>query len=357
MPNLTSYDRGRIRIPIIFLNFRVTNQSGSRGKGYAHQIRAAPTKRTNMKQHSSPRLIHSLIVFTAALALPAGAASSFTGLFAFGDSLTDSGNLYAATSGAQPASPPYFPGRFSNGPTWVETFATDHLGLPAISTSLTGGNNHAWGGAWTAGGGDVPTLVQQVGGFITGGGSFGPNDLVTVWAGANDFFFGPANPTISVTNISSAIDMIAAAGGQHILLLNLPDLGVTPAAQAQGASAMAGLTFLSQTFNSLLAGTAADRRSALGIEIFEVDVFGINHDLIDNPGDYGLTNTTDSALLTGNTASASSYAYWDTVHPTDTVHRIFAQAAADAVPEPSSSILFATSSLILTFRRNRRIAA
>ena len=49
----------------------------------------------------------------------------FKGLFIFGDSLSDTANLDAITDGFLPAtSPPYFQGRFSNGPLWVQTLAS-----------------------------------------------------------------------------------------------------------------------------------------------------------------------------------------------------------------------------------------
>ena len=56
-------------------------------------------------------------------------AQQFSGLFVFGDSLSDSGRLFALTGGAIPLSPSNFNGRFSNGPVWVESFAPA-LGLP-----------------------------------------------------------------------------------------------------------------------------------------------------------------------------------------------------------------------------------
>ncbi|MHC4946335.1 MAG: hypothetical protein ACYTG7_25250, partial [Planctomycetota bacterium] len=46
----------------------------------------------------------------------------FTGLWSFGDSLTDTGNTFALTGGSFPLSPPYFDGRFSDGPVWIESF-------------------------------------------------------------------------------------------------------------------------------------------------------------------------------------------------------------------------------------------
>ena len=45
-------------------------------------------------------------------------AQSYDRLVVFGDSLSANGNLYAISG--QPTSPPYFPGRFSNGPVFPE---------------------------------------------------------------------------------------------------------------------------------------------------------------------------------------------------------------------------------------------
>lgn len=47
------------------------------------------------------------------------AAAAYTSIFAFGDSLSDAGNLFAESGGIAPV-PPYVGGHFSNGPTWVE---------------------------------------------------------------------------------------------------------------------------------------------------------------------------------------------------------------------------------------------
>ena len=142
----------------------------------------------NTKQRPAGLLpCHARVALLAAAwggaALLGDAAPLFTAFHSFGDSLTDSGHVYAATGGAQP----YPTGRFSNGPTWAEQFPSDHLGLSSHGPSLVGGNNHAWGGAWTGDGGAVPTVLEQVAALIIGGQAFLPTDLVSLWAGANDF--------------------------------------------------------------------------------------------------------------------------------------------------------------------------
>ena len=59
-----------------------------------------------------------------ALAAPAGAATvDYTSFHVLGDSLSDVGNVYRLSFGRIPESPPYWRGRFSNGPVWADRVA------------------------------------------------------------------------------------------------------------------------------------------------------------------------------------------------------------------------------------------
>lgn len=296
-----------------------------------------------------------MIALSLTLSVTSHATILFTSVHAFGDSLTDGGNLSAFSGGFLPINPLGAPGRFGNGPTWAEKLATDHLDLPPITPSLAGGTNHAWGGAWTDGGGLVPTVVGQINQFTAAGGSFGPTDLVTIWAGANDFFFGPTDPTVSAGNIGTAVSLVGSAGAEHVLVLNLPDLGKTPDIQATDPATIAGMSALSSGFNAALAGELATLRDTLDLNIYELDVFALNEELLANPADFGFTNVTDPAALTGNAANADRFVFWDGVHPTDPVHDFFAANAALAVgvPEPSSSLLVLSSGLLILGGRRR----
>lgn len=74
---------------------------------------------------------------------------NFSKIYVFGNSLSDPGNIYNATSFVQwfdglfgleipvlPPSPPYFEGRYSNGPIWIDYLAED-LGITVTpSTDL-----------------------------------------------------------------------------------------------------------------------------------------------------------------------------------------------------------------------------
>ena len=77
------------------------------------------------------------------------AAAAYTSIFAFGDSLSDAGNLFSESEGTIPLAP-YVDGHFSNGPTWVEDLS-QMLGLGPMKPFLTSndGTNYAFGGAQT----------------------------------------------------------------------------------------------------------------------------------------------------------------------------------------------------------------
>jgi phospholipase/lecithinase/hemolysin len=280
-------------------------------------------------------------------------ATQFTAIHTFGDSLTDVGNTSAATGGLIPG-PTYYNGRVSNGPVWVEGLA-ERLGLPAPAPSLSGGTGHAWAGASTGGaGGLVPTVQQQALSYVGSGGSFAPTELVVLWGGANDFFQGQTDPLVPVGNLTSTIGTLAAGGAQHILLMNLPDLGATPEMYETGDPlAMAGFTQLSLAFNMALAAAVPTLEAELGIEITLLDVFAISADLRTNAAAYGFTNTTHGALTSGNPELADEYLYWDGVHPTARVHDIFAEYAFTAIPEPSTSAMFCLFACGLMVRRSR----
>ena len=86
-------------------------------------------------------IVHTVCAVVASLWLGgAGAASlaPISQVISFGDSLSDTGNLFELTSGAIPPEPLYFDGRTTNGPVWVELLSID-LGVTL--------NNYAYSGA------------------------------------------------------------------------------------------------------------------------------------------------------------------------------------------------------------------
>ncbi|MGE3818585.1 MAG: SGNH/GDSL hydrolase family protein [Isosphaeraceae bacterium] len=276
---------------------------------------------------------------------PAAALAGFSQIVVFGDSTIDTGNVFAASG--SPAAP-YFNGRYSNGPVWVEVLA-GRLGLAAPAPSLAGGSNHAWGGAQTGTGTSTmgtPNLGTQVAGFLASQ-SLTATQLVVINAGGNDFLLGgETNPLVPVGNIANAITALAASGGRSFLVSNLPQLGRIPATAGLPLAQRDALDTLSLTFNNLLAGRVAQLKVSLGVDVALLDFEGLIQSVRANPATFGFTNTTNSALANG-VVSGQGYLWWDTVHVTAAGHQIIGNQAYTLVPEPSSWALLATAGVIL----------
>jgi phospholipase/lecithinase/hemolysin len=75
-------------------------------------------------------------ILFAAMAAPAARAGSIDGVYAFGDSLSDVGNVYLGTGGTVPATP-YVNGQFTNGNVWIQDLASD-IGLPPVGAEFGG---------------------------------------------------------------------------------------------------------------------------------------------------------------------------------------------------------------------------
>jgi phospholipase/lecithinase/hemolysin len=273
-----------------------------------------------------------------------GRADPITQVVVFGDSLSDTGNVSAATGGAVPPAP-YAGGRFSNGPNWVEQFAT-RLGVPAPTPSLQGGTDYAFGYAQTGTGTtatpvpgfSVPNLSTQVGAFLAGN-TPKAGQLFVLWAGANDFFNGQANPAVPAANVAAAAQTLIQAGGRNFLALNLPALGNTPFGATLPPAQQQGINAVIAAFNSDLAGDLGQlQASNPGVALHTLDTAGLLQQIEAGPAAYGLTNVTDAALFTGH-AGDPGYLFWDSVHPTTQGHALIAAAAIQAVPEPATLTL------------------
>jgi phospholipase/lecithinase/hemolysin len=270
----------------------------------------------------------------------AACASPFDGLIVFGDSLSDVGNISQATSGVFPG-PYYYNGRFSNGPVYAETLTTG-LGLAALSPSTAGGNDFAYGGAQTSGTGGldgafIKDLDEQVDEFVSTRAA-DPKSLFEVFSGANDLINGQTSVNAPVATITAQIGRLVTAGATQFFVPNLPLLGDTPRFNGNVATQLQYNTLTTQ-FNTALSAALDNLQSEnSALTFFRFDVAGLFQDLRSNPSAYGFTNVTNSAApgLTSGTLlynknkivpNPNQYVFWDDLHPTTSVHAIFAQRA------------------------------
>ncbi|MBN3924370.1 SGNH/GDSL hydrolase family protein [Nostoc sp. NMS4] len=289
-------------------------------------------------------------------------AVSFDRLYVFGDSLSDTGNIYNATGKTYPQSPPYFKGRFSDGPLWVD-YLGNKLGLkPTLLTDVdfttipptpipTQGINFAFGGASSGLGNAVvpnpnlPGVLKQVLGFAgtlqANNQTADPNALYTLWGGANDFFFlNPKDSTTPISNISLALNTLVGVGAKNILVFNLPDLGKLPASKINDRNP-ATLSKSTSEFNLGLAQTVSALKKNPNLNIFSVDTFS----LFNQASTLGFTNVTESCLSRLDICKPgdNKFLIWDGFHPTTAAHKVIADVALAAiesksVPEPAINL-------------------
>ena len=327
------------------------------------------------------------------------AVPTFSKIYAFGESLSDPGNIFNATTSVQssqeisgldipviPASPPYFEGRFSNGPIWVDNLAEDlgltitpYTELPVfspelplassvtlISSSLEGSPflngatttssvNFAFGGAQTGenGAGEfgdvIPGVLTQVEWFVNDHQQAqqlaDPDALYIVWAGPNDYQTVPdAEPEEVVDNLETSIESLFNLGARNFLIPNIPDLGKTPIAQtANRPVSPAQLTDWTEQHNSLLEETLDELSGTLdGINLMPLDVDDLFNDILANPEEFGLTNISEPCLdpMTLSSCSFSDeYLFWDLLHPTASAHEILGEFALGTLATQSDPVV------------------
>lgn len=336
------------------------------------------------------RNLKYLIIFlltTTFFFIQSSYATTIDKIIAFGDSLTDNGNLYALTKKANQTSPlipiipnePYYNGRFSNGPVWVEEVAKN-LNVPLI--------DYAYGGSWAESFRDsyqvIPfDLNSQVNFYLL---STAPDfdidkHLFVIWAGANDYSQGRTDMEYATTNtvasIKNQIDLLLFDGARNIVIFNIPDLSITPAVAARGPDVGAMISTISQLHNSKMAAMVEkEKQENPDVKIIMVDVTKIYRDILDHPDKYLLKNVKDAcyggnyflqanmsgrdmqaitnshinilkntslktAYLTSQAASRGAkpcanpdeYLFWDHMHPTQVAHKILATLLTSVLAE------------------------
>jgi len=308
----------------------------------------------------------------------AAAQNDTNGLVVFGDSLSDTGNKYAVTGFANTppysellgfflvADGPYTRGglHHSNGATWIEQFALSR-GLegyvrPALRSQGTA-RNYAYGGARAR---LEPVIIPnanqqlptQVTNFLADVNNAAPSDaLYMIFIGANDIFdavfalssdpTGVTSATVlnnAIMSVANEVGRLSYAGARHFVVLNAPDLGLTPAVAIADAlfsssnpyinpgDVIAAATQFSILYN---AGVNAALGSVPGVQI--IDIFTEFHNLVANPQNYGLTNSTNACVTPDQPPfvcnKPDEFVFWDGVHPTKVAHGIIADIVSDAI--------------------------
>ena len=271
-------------------------------------------------------------------------------VLAFGDSLSDMGNAKNSILNV-PDVPPYWQGRFSNGQVWIEYVSEAYGHTTTIGSGAAAGDNRAFGGSQT-GAGYSYLLLPNVGTQITNyfanvQTSIPSNEIVSLWAGGNDFLYGTANADTVAGNMESHIRQLTNGGATEFMIPNLPPLEKTPEILSRTQSQQSAIGQEVVRYNQILSGLTMNLSTELGITIHTIDAWSIFNKILQNKEALGLTNTQDAACSGGITllplpicssgdtvaSNVDEYLFFDKAHPTRVMHRFIARFAVESLGE------------------------
>ncbi len=326
-----------------------------------------------MKRHIPVALIPLLMLVSAvAQAGP---------IYFFGDSLTDSGSPVVPLG---TTSPPYTGSEFSNGDVWAKTVAA------ARGQSVVwGGNNFAVAGAVSAdlhtptSAGQLGITMSQTDHFLATHGVADPLGLYSIWMGGNDFLGyladpAPPPPDIFIGgilgNIQLGIEALEGAGAKKFLLIDMPDVSVSPGVPDP---AKASVRALVEAYNdALFTELVPFLEGTLGIDVWTFSVF----DLLADNASMWLDMTFTPGVDPGESAmplcvfadfypldpgydcfedpagDTSAFLTVDGIHPTKEVHAMIGGAVVDHIPEPATLTLVTLGLAGLGVRARRKAA-
>lgn len=258
----------------------------------------------------------------------------------FGDSLSDQGNIAEFTEYIP--SPPYWNGRITNGPVWVEWTGAS-FGIEMERGVGTGnGTNRAWGGA-AAGDGFYQGIIMNAGPQIDDylrNHDVSSEDLFMIWIGGNNFLRGDPNTQSVVDMIVDHIETLDAAGVTHITISGLPTMDVTPYYIGLSQAEITEAKEKSELYNSQLKRSVVLANARLNATIQFIDVTSMFSEVTTNAEYFHITEIPEALcefegeMCVGSedkVPESEGHLFFDSVHPTEHTHKILGKAVYEVI--------------------------
>ena len=258
----------------------------------------------------------------------------FEKIVIFGDSLSDNGNVLALTNYTYPFSP-YWNGRFSNGPNWVDQLDIDGVSVTNYAHGSATSDSNLVQGYTKWGTIPVPGLLQQVEIYLNSTDDDNidfTRTLYIIWGGNNDFLGDPRlSPCMIVESVFKTVQALLDVGAENILIFNQVPVQYFPVTQPfEVPELFTILTNEGNKYISLFRNATLFDNSQASIEIF--DVHSLILDII-TQNSTNLTNVADNCWEYANQTFVSQlcsnpndYLFVDTLHFTNRAHGIVADA-------------------------------
>ncbi|NAW60038.1 MULTISPECIES: SGNH/GDSL hydrolase family protein [unclassified Vibrio] len=265
-----------------------------------------------------------------------GSANAINKVVAFGDSLSDTGNLFNASQWVFPNRNSWFLGHFSNGLVWTE-YLSNSLNLPLYNWAVGGAAGSNQYVALTGVTEQVTSYLE----YMQLAQNYNPaNTLFTLEFGLNDFMnYNRSVPDVKA-DYSSAMQRLVASGAKNVLLMTLPDATRAPQFKYSSQEEIEKVRAKILEFNEFIK-EEAQRYQDQGINLVLFDTHSLFQQITTKPEEHGFANAKD-ACLDINRSSAQDYLYshsftdecayhgsdkyvfWGVTHPTTATHNYIA---------------------------------
>ncbi len=323
--------------------------------------------------------ISKVALYSTLMIAPVAAAHDYSEIVVFGDSLSDTGNLYTLDiSGVEGIVGQTYGPRFSNGPLLAE-YVAEGLALgPLIPTIPSGftGNNYAVAGAVSLAFDEVSAgnaLSSQVDTHLQVRAlNISDSTLYLITIGGNDVRAARSflsdqilNPSVKRPRVKAyrqvkaaanetlaQIERLAELGAGNIVIVNTPDIGSIPEneyirqsmlLQAENFREKLQSGFfnysasnLSASYNYELAkGVRSLRYEYPELELTLFDFAEVTRDAMRRPERFGFTNVKNEcqflltplgALEPDESIDCTGFLFYDQIHPTTEGHQVAANA-------------------------------
>lgn len=277
----------------------------------------------------------------------------FSCMVTFGDSHTDTGNVYNLTNFQWPLVPPYYKGRFSNGPLWIDNinasqimnyaYADATIDNDNLITGFTGPNNTIY----------VPSIREQIVNYLAAVDLDSVdlrNTLYVIWAGGNEYLINSTLTSDKVANaLLNAVYDLLVTNIQNIIIINIPPLHLFPIKNKNprlGALINQHNNYLATNISYILSNYGS-----VSIKLF--DVYSLIIDILSNKTMYSF-NTDDKCWditdnhIVSQCSNPNNYVFIDSYHFTSAIHQIIADQIEQIFwPTSTGNIYFSKISILI----------
>jgi len=243
----------------------------------------------------------------------------------------DTGNAYRATNGTWPP-PPYYNGRFCNGPNWVDYFQ--------VPTKI----NYAYAGATTdskfaqgyVGPLNLPPpgVKQQISMYLNNTNTTTINfqcTLYVIWVGADNYLYNPTllqSPATVAVSLRDQVATLAAIGAKNILIFLEEPLELVPIVRADNITTIIHQVIIEQ--NSFLPNFLSQLQNEYsGVSIRTFDTYSLILNIIAGNPSLNIVNpcwNVPQFVVLSQCPDINSYLFVDDFHFTTNIHKLIANA-------------------------------